>query len=441
MQIPDYIFLAAGAAVCLFFALFAVDSIRERKPRASAVSAALVVAFGILWFGGSALLHLQGWLLYLPPMLLLMFAVFFYAPIGEGRSIRIEASNERVDERDVIFAREEYHPGTEKYEIYYSMRPELKEIDDRMRGLPELLEPGGRYFDPVRSSFSSAIFDIIRSLGVSVDGEVHAARIEVDPGEMTQAIKGHALCLGADDVGVANLNPAYIYTNVGRGPEPWGSPIVNDHRFVIVFDVEMNYDTVEQAPYLPITEESATKYLHVAMISISLARYIRRMGYPARAHIAGSNYQIMLPPVAYEAGLGELGRLGYLISPRFGPRIRLGAVTTDLPLIPDKPIEFGVQDFCEKCFKCAIQCPSGSIPGTARGSVRGVEKWQLDIESCMHYWRKIGTDCGLCMRVCPFSHPRSLVHKLIRKGIRKSSFARWISVHGDNVFYGKRIRP
>jgi reductive dehalogenase len=208
----------------------------------------------------------------------------------------------------------------------------------------------------------------------------------------------------------------------------------------VAFDVEMSYSSVQQAPRMPITEESAQKYLMVAMISITLARYIRMLGHSARAHIAGSNYQVMLPPVAYDAGLGELGRLGYLISPRFGPRMRLGAVTTDLPLIPDAPIRFGVQDFCESCLKCATQCPSASIPRTGKSVVRGVEKWQLDIESCIRYWRKIGTDCGLCMKVCPFSHPESPPHQVIREGIRRSSFARWISVHADDLFYGGRTK-
>ena len=201
----------------------------------------------------------------------------------------------------------------------------------------------------------------------------------------------------------------------------------------------MDYEFVETAPGLPITNESALQYLRGANISNSLARHIRSLGYPARAHIAGSNYQIMLPPVAHDAGLGELGRIGYLISPRFGARVRLGAVTTDLPLLPDKPITFGVQDFCEKCLKCAINCPSGAIPKGGKVMVRGTEKWQLNIEQCLHLWRAIGTDCGLCMRVCPYSHPPTLVHNIIRAGLKRSPFARTVSAWGDDLFYGRKI--
>ncbi len=148
----------------------------------------------------------------------------------------------------------------------------------------------------------------------------------------------------------------------------------------------------------------------------------------------------MLPPVAYDAGLGELGRFGYLISPKFGARTRLGAVTTEIPLVPDGPIQFGVQDFCRRCKKCAVNCPPGAIPADNRTVVRGVEKWQLDIEKCYRYWRVVGTDCGLCMRVCPFSHPDTLAHNILRSGIKRSSFARSVSVYGDDLFYGKKVK-
>ena len=440
MNIVLILFFAIGMAVCIFFAAFGVSSIREKKTRAALVSTAMLTAFGLIWFGGYVLLAPTVLTQLISVAIIALVAILFFMPLGKTEAIKIEKTSERFDERDVIFAREEYQPGTEKYDNYYAMRPELKEIDDKMRELPELLEPGGKYYDPIRSRRCTEVFDTITELGTEVDGEANPIAADISAVDATRNIKDLALQLGADEVGIALLNPAYIYTHVGRGPEPWGSPIDNNHRFAIAFDIEMSYAKVEQAPRLAITEETAQRYLQAAEISISLAEHIRKLGYPARAHIAGSNYQIILAPVAYEAGLGELGRHGYLISQRFGARIRLGAVTTDLPLIPDEPITFGVQDFCEECLKCANQCPSASIPKTAKTVVRGVEKWQLDAESCVRYWRKIGTDCGLCMKVCPFSHPGSFVHRLIKEGVRRSSFARKVSVYGDDLFYGKRPR-
>jgi len=364
----------------------------------------------------------------------------FFAPIGRRKVLRIEEITERVDERDVMFAREAYEPGTEKYAAYYAMRPENEAVDRTIRKLPPLLASGGRYYDPERSTYIDSVFAVLEEMTGLVDGEVDSTRTDIPPEEATRTIKELVRRMSAADVGVAPLNPAYVYSHVGRGPEPWGAPIDLRHQFVIAFTLEMDYDKVEAAPDLPITEETAHRYLGAATISIALANFIRELGYPARAHIAGSNYQIMLPPVAYDAGLGELGRFGYLISPRHGARVRLGAVTTDLPLIPDEPIAFGVRDFCEKCRKCATNCPSRSIPDGPPAVVRGVEKWPLDVVSCLKYWRVIGTDCGLCMKVCPFSHPPSLLHNLVRAGIRRSGFSRMLSVYGDDLFYGRRAR-
>lgn len=436
----ELIYAATGIILCIFGLAFAVSSYFEKKTRAFMVALIFTAAISAVWL---AYYHFFGFsmiMLSIPPAFVIIFAFLFFAPDGKISAIEISNSGERADERDVMFARDEYKQGDSKYESYYSMRPEKKEIDDAIRKLPPLLEPGGKYYHPVHSPYINSIFKAVENLLNDVDGEISSDRREVDPSEITKTLKRTIIKMGADDVGIAPLKQEYVYSHVGRGPEKWGSEIVNNHKYAIMFALEMDYDHVESAPELLITEESANKYLEGALISVEIARYIRSLGYPARAHITGSNYQIMLPPVAYDAGLGELGRLGYLISPRFGPRIRLGAVTTDLPLRTDKPINFSVQDFCEKCLKCAVNCPSGAIPYEGKVSVRGVNKWQLDIEKCIRYWRILGTDCGLCMKACPYGHPPTLFHNIIRKGIRLSSFARGISIKADDLFYGRKAK-
>ena len=62
-------------------------------------------------------------------------------------------------------------------------------------------------------------------------------------------------------------------------------------------------------------------------------------------------------PMAIDAGLGELGCHGILITRNFGRRVRISKVFTDLPLMPDKSVEFGVREMCEFCRKCAKACP------------------------------------------------------------------------------------
>ena len=439
MNLIEILFLLAGGMLVVGLATFVVSSLRERERRAAVISLVLLLIAAGVWYGLAVWWPTPDWVRVSVMALMAAAVILWFIPTGPIAVLDGTGANERVDERDTMFAREEYLPDSEKYRQYYLTHPEKKKIDDRWRQLPAILQPGGRFYNPVTARRVKSVFAEISSMTSQVDGEVRGETHEVDPDRITPEIKKYVLQLGADEVGVARLNPMFVYSHVGRGPEPWGTSIDNRHRYAIVFSLEMAYRSVRKAPEMPIVDESARQYLRAAQISVSLAAYIRNLGYPARAHISDSNYQIILPAVAHDAGLGELGRLGYLISPRFGARIRLGAVTTDLPLVNDRPIAFGVQDFCRRCLKCAVNCPPRAIPEGAATVVRGVRKWQLDVERCLHYWRVVGTDCGLCMKVCPFSHPPTIVHDLIRAGIKRSSLARTVSVWGDDLLYGRKI--
>lgn len=439
MNLSQISALTTGTIIALFFLMFAVSSFRERRPRAAWINLGLMAIVAILFIGFIFWWKLPGSLLSAAVVVIWILGLLYFIPLSKPTPMVISGITERVDERDTMFAREEYRPGTETYEKYYAGHPQYKDPDDRLRRLPELLGPGGYYYNPERAQQIKAVFKTIQAQTTQVDGEVSAGKLKIDPLSITSEIKDLVLRMGADEVGIAELNKMFVYSHVGRGPEPWGKPIELNHRSAIVFTLEMAYDSVQQAPDMPTTEETALQYLRAANISVSLARHIRNLGYPARAHISESNYQIMLPPVAHDAGLGELSRMGYLISLKFGARIRLGAVTTDLPLIHDRPKVFGVQDFCAICLKCARNCPSAAIPHGGKTITRGVGKWQLNAEKCTRYWRVAGTDCGLCMKVCPFSHPPTFVHKIVRTGIKYSAFARRISTWGDEFFYGRNV--
>jgi reductive dehalogenase len=194
---------------------------------------------------------------------------------------------------------------------------------------------------------------------------------------------------------------------------------------------------VASAPKEPVIVETGKKYVEAAKISIIVANFIRRLGYPARAHIAGSNYQAMLPPLAWLAGLGELGRLGILITSKYGPRARLGLITTDLPLVADKPRKLGIQNFCHKCKKCARNCPAQAIPYEEKVEENGVMRWMLNREECYKFWRKAGTDCAVCIYVCPYSKSDNAFHNFIRIMAQNSSAAQSLSVWADDFFYGR----
>jgi reductive dehalogenase len=146
-------------------------------------------------------------------------------------------------------------------------------------------------------------------------------------------------------------------------------------------------------------------------------------------------------PLAVDAGLGEYGRLGYLMTRQFGPRVRLGAVSTDLPLVADSPVDIGVEDFCRICKKCATCCPSNSIPSDDPKEFNGTRRWKLNSETCFDYWGTVGTDCNICMRVCPWSHANTFPHKIIRALITRNRYSRRLFSIMDDIFYGKKPKP
>ena len=139
------------------------------------------------------------------------------------------------------------------------------------------------------------------------------------------------------------------------------------------------------------------------------------------------------------AGLGDIGRMGLLMTPRLGPRVRIGVVTTDIPLIPAAPRDdLSMLDFCSICKKCATNCPVGAIPHGDRVEMDHGRRWVIDDETCFRYWNAVGTDCATCMKVCPYSHPDNPMHNLVRKAIRVSPGTRSLMLWMDDAVYGRR---
>jgi ferredoxin len=173
-------------------------------------------------------------------------------------------------------------------------------------------------------------------------------------------------------------------------------------------------------------------------VAIQLANAIRLMGYPARAHVE-ANYQLICTLVAQDAGLGEIGRMGLVITPHHGPRVRLAAVTTSLELLTDNRRDgSAVVDFCTVCKKCALNCPSQSIPLEDRQEIDGALRWRINADTCLRYWMTAGTDCGRCLTVCPYSHPDNFYHNLVRRGIERSALFRRGAYALDDMLYGKK---
>jgi ferredoxin len=331
-------------------------------------------------------------------------------------------------------------PGTERFEAYYREHPEAKVVDDAWRARPGMLSADASAHDPVLFPAAAASFETVQHLRTLVDGVVAAERVDVDPEAVTGFLHRWIEKLGAHSVGITALRGEHLYSHIGRG-EGYGEEVKLDHSFAIAFTVEMDEEMVARAPMAPTLMESARAYTESGVIAVQIAILLRRLGYAARAHIDG-NYRVVCPLVARDAGLGELGRMGLLITPRLGTRVRIGVVTTELPLVASPRNEDpSVEDFCDVCDRCVVMCPARAVPSGAKQEIDGVRRWKIDSEACFSYWCLVGTDCARCVAVCPHSHPDTPFHRAVRWGIRRSRLFRRFASRAESWVYGDRPAP
>ena len=231
-----------------------------------------------------------------------------------------------------------------------------------------------------------------------------------NPVAMSKKIKSAGRFYGADLVGISRLNEFWIYSHSYNRLTGQNDPIrlPKKYKFAIVMAIEMDYDKIATSD-IEASAATGLGYSKMAFVSSLLAQFIRNLSYQA---LPCGNDTALSIPLAIDAGLGELGRNGLLITPQFGPRVRLCKVLTDLPLKPDKPIDFRVQEYCEKCKKCLENCPVHAISedkttkAMTTSSNSGILKWSVNGEMCFRFWCETGIDCNICIKVCPFNKKR-----------------------------------
>jgi len=210
------------------------------------------------------------------------------------------------------------------------------------------------------------------------------------------------------------LNPDWVYGYPirGRGFEELEEPLEIPEwwTFAIVVGSPMSWDPMYANPTYGTSNDA---YSRSRIIATRLEAFIKTLGYPARSHVPGTSYDLMVPPIAIDAGLGEQGRNGIMITPEVGCNIRPAVVTTNLPMTTDKPIDIGVDDFCLHCKVCAEVCPSGAIPMGDKVEVRGYRRWKIDTAKCQNFWSSnLGNmGCRLCVSVCPYTRKANWLHK------------------------------
>jgi epoxyqueuosine reductase len=273
-------------------------------------------------------------------------------------------------------------------------------------------------------------------------------RIPVEsPQEMSAEIKRVGRVIGADLIGVTALDERWLYTakysrqHENEKPQELPSGLTN----AIVIAQSMDRALIETVPSALSGAATGLGYSLDTLVLLTLTQYIRNLGYQA---VASMNDTALAIPLAIQAGLGEYGRHGLLITKEFGPRVRLGKIFTDLPLTHDQPIRFGVREFCEACRKCTDACPVKAISAGAPSwethnvsNLAGVRKWTTDAEKCFSFWVNQNSDCSICIRVCPYNKDFTRWHHRLGRQVAGTPLRGLMRRLDGWLGYGKRKAP
>ncbi len=207
--------------------------------------------------------------------------------------------------------------------------------------------------------------------------------------DVSRQIKDKARELGFLEVGITAYDLRYEFQS-RKG--------FNELPHAICLAFEQDFEPTQTIPSVDAEIVHSSTYRTQAAAGLELGNYIRSLGYMAHVIHSGDATGPMIP-MHVQAGLGQLGACGYLLTPHEGNRCRLMMVTTDANVTYDEPVDYGIHAFCQVCQVCVNRCPGRAL---MRDKIwwRGLEKNKLYFKRCRPVMaRYLG--CGVCMKVCP----------------------------------------
>jgi reductive dehalogenase len=285
---------------------------------------------------------------------------------------------------------------------------------------------------PDKVPLSAAQKEVIEHLSLLESNHVakEIAPISGDAEVLTRHIKAAGYFLKADIVAVCQVPESAYYSH-----DRQGNPVGIQYGYAILIVMgkslqAMHASTGSDWMGDPISFQA---YQHLGLVVETMANYIRRLGWRAAAQYGPSfldKYSVLVPPLLLRAGIGEVSRAGIILNPYLGLGFKAAAVLTNMPLIPDKPVDFGLQRFCQDCRICAENCPSRAISTGDKVMYNGYETWKLDTRRCasFNFTNKKGTMCNRCVKSCPWTYPPTRPHNLVRGMVMHSRLAQQIAI-------------
>lgn len=182
--------------------------------------------------------------------------------------------------------------------------------------------------------------------------------------ELTAEVKDVARANGAALVGVAAVESIPLST-----PPLPVTKLMPEARTVVVFAIPMLRGSIESPSIYSAMISTHAIYKEEEILALRVGRLLEEQGYRAALVVAASPIEmsretkgllgdISLRHAAVGAGLGTIGKSRLLLTAKWGPRVRLGAVVTDAPLAADKPV---LERMCDDCDLCVQSCPAQAL--------------------------------------------------------------------------------
>ena len=345
----------------------------------------------------------------------------------------------------------------------------LREENDLVRMLRN--EPGHTLKDnALRNAFSSVRATMPRTFRGPQRSprpeDLGVERWHGTPEENTRILKIAMRQMGAATIGVVQLDDRtrkLIYSvdpdgkriefeDVEQGYESAEKRVIPYRaEWLVVYTVQMSDIAMKRAPTKIAQLTTRESYQRGLMIQNNTQEFLRGLGYQGLGEAVINGLGIA-PAFAVLGGLGELSRQNRVITPEFGPMVRIFKLVTDLPLEADRPIDAGIAKFCRQCKKCAEACPPSALsfetePGwepVGEWGNPGHQAWFEDSVRCKRYWyEELGTNCGICFSVCPFSKRNmSFMHDLVRMQVATVPGLDQLTRNMDDAFgYGIQKSP